>query len=188
MSIIHPMKKGTFFVLVVVLIAAGMLWGCSASNNNIGTSNGDRPILRLHIRANSDSADDQAVKYTIRDDIIAFLEPRLGGAVSSSQAKDITNAHMHTLLNITRGTLSSHGFSYGATIRLSNEFFPTRSYGGIVFGSGYYYALIIELGSGTGANWWCVIYPPLCFIGRQSGTSGFRYRSIIRDLWNRWLG
>jgi len=114
----------------------------------------------------------------MRDNIIALLEPRLTGVNCDKEALRIVSNALPEVVRI----------SFGARVELRNEFFPTRSYEGIVIPGGYYDALIIELGSGAGDNWWCVIYPPLCFVGRRPGESGITYRSRIWELWQRWFG
>lgn len=155
---------------------------CGCGNNS--TSEGQ--ILRLHIRANSNSAADQAVKLKVRDAVVAYLEPRLSGANDVAEAKALAIGLTAELRRIGEEVLAAEGFGYGATARVCNEFFPTRMYDSLVVESGYYDALIIELGDGEGDNWWCVVYPPLCYLETTVG-SGFRYKSKIKELIDKYF-
>ena len=80
--------------------------------------------------------------------------------------------------------LKQNGFDYSAKAKVNNEYFPTRSYETLTLEDGFYDALIVELGSGTGDNWWCVIYPPLCF-SENTNSSDVKYSSIIAELIKR---
>jgi len=177
-----------FFLCALIALICGSIFTACETNHRNSQTDYERKIIRLHIRAHSDSANDQAVKLTARDGIIDFLEPRLAVADGRADAYRIVDRSLGEIKALTDDLLLGRGFLYGSRAGLNNEFFPTRSYEGIVIPGGYYDALIIELGDGAGQNWWCVIYPPLCFVGRQNGSNGFEYRSIIRDLWDRWFG
>lgn len=152
-------------VLLVVLIAAPV--------------NNDVKYLRIHIRANSNSDSDQNVKYLVKDAVTAYTEPLVKHCKSFEAAYEIIEDHLSAISAEAEKALLKKGYSYGARARLAYEQFPARAYGETVLDSGFYDALIIELGTGTGDNWWCVIYPPLCFFGEGEGE--IEYRSIIAD-------
>lgn len=78
--------------------------------------------------------------------------------------------------------MEENNFNYKSNMKVTNEFFPTRSYGDISFESGYYDSVIIELGSGKGDNWWCALYPPICFVGNENETDNFVYKSKIAQM------
>lgn len=170
------MKKYFLPVLLIVL--------CLASVTAIpftGCASDDSPI-RIHIRANSDSDQDQAVKYVVRDQTVNYLTPLLSGARSRNEAFRLVRSHTDEAEDLAAYVLSSCGFDYGATAYVSREHFPDRSYGDVFYPAGMYDAIIIELGSGSGANWWCVAYPPLCFYGEDGS---IEYASIIAELLSR---
>lgn len=162
-------------ILAIVLCLFGIF---SVSCANTTTVN-EREVLRLHIRANSNQSVDQQVKLVVRDRIIEYLSDL--GANSVSEAKKLVIDRSERITRIATETLASNGMSYGARTILKNEYFPTRTYGDVTLESGYYDALIIELGSGKGDNWWCVIYPPLCYL---EGGGSVRYKSVVKE----WLG
>ena len=159
----------TILALCITALVALPLTACARS---------DEPI-RIHIRADSDSDVDQAVKYVVRDAVVEYLTPLLSGARSRNEAYRLVKANAGYAESVAEDVLIKCGFDYGATARVSREQFPDRTYGDVFYPAGEYDALIIELGSGSGANWWCVAYPPLCFYGEDGSV---RYASIIAEL------
>ena len=117
-------------------------------------------ILRLHVIANSDSAEDQAVKLRVRDAILACMEP--GDTMEEAEA--FVRKHGAELLAAAEDTLREAGFSYSAQLMLGTYPFPDRTYGGTLYPAGEYEALRVVLGDGAGQNWWCVLFPPLCIV------------------------
>ena len=143
-------------------------------------------LIRIHIRANSNDKADQAVKLKVRDALNAIIEDKL----SDAGTFDVAYARLEKLLPSLKkeavGVLEKNGFGYGARVKLNSEFFPTRTYEGVVVESGYYDALIVELGDGAGDNWWCVVYPPLCYVA-AGGEGSVEYRSLIAELWKKFV-
>lgn len=163
-----------------------MLFGiflCACGNNNQGESQ----LLRLHIRAQSNSAADQAVKLKVRDSVVLYLESELKDVRDFETAKKEIDKRKGQIKQLADKVLNENGFTYRSTVTLSNEFFPTRMYEDLVVESGYYDALIILLGEGNGDNWWCVIYPPLCYVEAEFG-GDFRYKSKIKELIDKYFG
>lgn len=122
-----------------------------------------RPLVRLHIIANSDSASDQAVKYQIRDAVVTYLSPKLKDVTQLSVARKIVEAEKVNLENITMAKLQENNKKYSVKSLYGYYYFPPRTYGAIFVPEGKYEALRIVLGGGEGRNWWCVLFPPLCF-------------------------
>jgi stage II sporulation protein R len=137
--------------------------------------------LRIHVRANSNSEKDQSVKYQVKDEVVNFLTPYVAECYTKAQALEKISAILPQIAEVCNSKLSSCGYTYSARAKLCNEQFPTRIYGDLTLEEGAYDALIIELGEGVGDNWWCVIYPPLCF---TSSSTPVQYRSLIVDIIN----
>ncbi|MDE5618822.1 MAG: stage II sporulation protein R [Clostridia bacterium] len=140
--------------------------------------------LRIHIRANSNSDYDQAVKYEVKDAIVEYMSLYLQGVSSKQEAMDVVAANLDNMTELAKYVLAANGYNYGAKVSLRSEEFPARNYGDLTLGSGVYDAIIIELGSGEGDNWWCVAFPPLCFVGSGEGEH-IKYKSKIVELWNK---
>lgn len=142
----------------------------------------DTPIpkdaLRLRIIANSDSTADQTVKRDVRNAIVVEVAKLVSGATTEQQAQQRVTAALPKLREIALHVTRTNGFSYPVKAMVGAALFPTKLYGNLVYPAGKYKALVITLGKGQGANWWCVLFPPLCFIDIASGdaipnTAGF---------------
>lgn len=171
------MKK--IMLAFVMLISIFACSGCSQVNQE---------VIRIHIRANSNNVEDQSIKLIVRDNIIEYITPLISDCNSSFEVKNVLQNNTENLKSIAENTLRENGFEYGANAKITCEYFPTRSYDGKVFDAGNYQALIINLGSGSGNNWWCVAYPPMCFVGVDNGTENIEYRSKILELINKFFG
>ncbi|MBR6778549.1 MAG: stage II sporulation protein R [Clostridia bacterium] len=164
------MKKFiTFFALIAVIVVGGL---CLPQKE-------EYDYLRLHIRANSNSSIDQNVKYQIKDMMVETLTPILCNVQSKQQAQNIVEEYKYLLKYKCEEILKQNGFSYKANIKLANEYFPTRTYSNTTLESGYYDAVIVELGEAVGDNWWCVMYPPLCFVNKNENAIQIKYKSKI---------
>lgn len=174
------MKTYKKLIILFIVCALGIF------NFACGQTKQKPAMLRFHVRANSNSAEDQAVKLKVRDAVLDWLEPELEAVTDIQTAKNEISRREKHIKAIADRILLEQGFSYKAKVRVDNEHFPTRMYGETVIESGYYDALIIELGSGTGDNWWCVLYPPLCYVEAE-GNGDFRYKSKIKELIDKYF-
>ena len=168
------MKK---FAVIVLLIAAIVGLVFAFGGNSKATENG--AYLRIHIRADSNGEADQAVKYKVRDRVVEYLTPTVAGCETKEEAMSVLSGKLGEIEAVADTVLRANGFSYGAKASLRKENFPTRVYEEVTLEAGVYDALILELGSGTGDNWWCVVYPPLCFAG---GNGNIIYKSKIAEI------
>ena len=164
------MKKFLMFGLCFALVSILMFLGAPTTPNN--------EYLRIHIRANSNSEMDQAIKYEVKDKIVDFMIPLLANCPTKEQSIQTITQNLANIEVVAENVLLQHGFTYKATANINQEAFPTRSYGDLTLESGFYDALIINLGSGTGDNWWCVVYPPLCFVNGGASVNIFRSRIL----------
>lgn len=119
-------------------------------------------VLRLHILANSDSDEDQALKLKVRDAILAEGGELFRDCRDLQEATDAVEENREKLLEIARRTIADEGYDYPVELKLSEEEYPTRTYGAVCFPSGRYLSLQILIGEAEGKNWWCVLFPPLC--------------------------
>ncbi len=119
-------------------------------------------VLRLHVLANSDSEEDQALKIKVRDALLEYSSPRLSECRTRDEAEAAVNAMKNELLVVAKKVIFDAGYEYGVTIELGMEEYPTRTYDSLCFPSGEYLSLRVLIGEGEGQNWWCVLFPPLC--------------------------
>ena len=140
-------------------------------------------FLRMHIRADSNEKGAQEVKYAVRDRVVEYLTPLVANYQTKAQAMRGVEEHLEEISVVASDALRDNGFAYGARAELKKENFPTRVYDGCVLPAGEYSALILYLGQGAGDNWWCVVYPPLCF-SAPTGKNAV-YKSKIAEIIRR---
>lgn len=165
------MKK--YIVVILIVISAVVCVLCGFQKQT------DYEYLRIHIRANSNLCIDQDVKYQIKDKLVTFLTPYLCECNDKESAVKTVNNNLENLEKIADQTLKQNGFDYTSKAKISKEYFPTRVYDGLVLESGNYDALVVELGKAQGDNWWCVVYPPLCFV---STSTKYVYKSKLLEI------
>ena len=119
-------------------------------------------VLRLHVLANSDSNEDQALKLKVRDSILKETELLLREASSRSEAEKIIMQNISLLEQVALETIKAEGYDYAVTVEISEEEYPTKNYESASFPAGEYLSLKIKIGAAEGQNWWCVLFPPLC--------------------------
>jgi stage II sporulation protein R len=127
-------------------------------------------LIRLHVIANSDSPEDQALKSDVRDAIIDYMKDKLKDSRDIEETKYIIKENMDAVAKISEDEIARGGKDYPVKIMLGAYPFPTKSYGDVTLPAGYYEALKVVIGKGEGANWWCVLFPPLCFVDATHGT------------------
>lgn len=138
-------------------------------------------VLRFHVRANSDSEEDQALKLLVRDGILKEMEPLLQGATSKAEAEQIIEDHLRDIERTAETIIRKEGYDYPVRAYLTEEEFPIKEYGDMRFPSGTYQALRVDIGEHEGANWWCVMYPGLCFVETAGGVVATEGKEELRQ-------
>ncbi|MGI6406780.1 MAG: stage II sporulation protein R [Syntrophaceticus sp.] len=138
-------------------------------------------LIRFHVIANSDQEQDQHVKYIVRDRLIEVLKQQLSGAENYQEAQRIITDNRTQLAAVARETVAAAGQSYEVRVELGKSDFPPKAYGNVVLPQGEYEALKIVLGEGKGANWWCVLFPPLCFVDISANASEREDNIVVQE-------
>lgn len=156
------MKKQTLKAvelgLLVGLIAA-LVWGAGAVHTRQEISD---KVVRLHVRANSDSKEDQALKYRVRDAVLEKITELVSTSMDRSQAEGLIRGQLLEIEALAAKEITAAGYEYPVAAQLTELDFPTREYETFTLPAGNYLALQIIIGEGAGENWWCVVFPPLC--------------------------
>ena len=152
-----------FFLLCLYIFISAQGYVSAVSEN---LSDG---VFRLHVIANSDSKEDQDLKLKVRDNLLEYMNTICVDCTTKAEAISIAQEHEENLQKIAEETIKENGFNYSVKININNFYFPTKNYGDISLPAGYYDALRVEIGSASGQNWWCVMFPSLCFIDVSSG-------------------
>ena len=122
-------------------------------------------ILRFHVLAASDTKEDQELKLKVRDAVCVYMEEELADALNKSESEELVRLHLGEIEAVAEQTIKEAGYDYPVTASLAYVEFPEKTYGAYVFPAGTYEALEVVIGEGKGHNWWCVMYPNLCFSG-----------------------
>lgn len=144
--------------LLIGLLAA-LIWGMWSIRSQQVLAD---KVVRLHILANSDSEEDQALKLQVRDAVLERAEEILERTHDRSAAEEDLREALPELREIALETVAAQGYDYDVTAELTDAAFPTREYDGFTLPAGEYLALRLVIGAGEGHNWWCVVFPPLC--------------------------
>lgn len=139
-------------------------------------------VLRLHIIADSNSDADQNIKLQIKEEVITYLEPLLQDVTTKEEATAIIQTQLGALEEIADRILQEAGFSYRSEASITRSYFPIKTYGDLTLPAGEYDALKICLGSASGKNWWCLVFPKLCFADVTYGTLPEESRAELRAL------
>ena len=147
---------------------------------NISTDIADS-VFRLHVIANSDSKEDQDLKYIVRDNLLSYMNEICSNCETKQEAINIVTENKDKFEEIAKSTIKEQGFSYDVKINIGNFEFPTKNYGDISLPAGYYDALRVEIGEAKGQNWWCVMFPPLCFVDVTSGVVPEESKEVMEE-------
>lgn len=178
-KIVYNNKFKTIILLIFLLCLYIFISAQSYANEiSAGLS---ESVLRLHVIANSDSEEDQNLKYIVRDSLIQYMASICSNAKSKEEAMKVASNHINDFTEIANKTIKENGFSYNATVELGKFEFPTKTYSDISFPSGIYDALEVRIGNASGQNWWCVLYPALCFIDTSSGMLPDKSKNELKD-------
>ena len=123
-----------------------------------------KEVFRFHVLANSDSDEDQALKMQVKEAVIAYMQEEIPESDSVETTKEWARNHLNAIVNLAKAVIREEGYDYPVMAEVTTCDFPDKTYGDITFPSGRYEALRIEIGEANGQNWWCVLYPNLCFI------------------------
>ena len=157
----------TFIILSILLILFFIVTAYSyATNISEGLSEN---IFRLHILANSDSEEDQTLKLKVRDAVFEYMKTLTNDMTDKQAVIELSKKHLQDFKKIAEDVICQNGYDYSVNIEIGNFYFPTKYYGNISLPAGNYDALKIEIGKANGQNWWCSLFPPLCFVSISSG-------------------
>ena len=183
---------------IVLFVAFGWLFLIFHSPENTTVAGNNEDLIRLHVLANSDSVDDQKLKLKVRDAIIDYLAPYLEHVTTKDAAKKIVIEHKDKIIAVGKQVVAMNGADYPVDVQIGMFDFPIKSYGSLVLPAGRYEAVRVLVGSAEGSNWWCVLFPPLCFVDitnavaiPEKGTQGnseqqdikIEFKSKIAELW-----
>ncbi len=155
-------------MIVLVLLALFIF----VSNMEFATQIDSDSLIRIHVLANSDSQADQALKLQVKDAVVTYLKPQLEQSCSIAESRQIIQRSLPQIEQIAQQTLQQQHSGYQVTLQYGRFDFPIKYYGSFSLPAGNYEALRILIGEGQGHNWWCVLFPPMCFTDNDASSSG----------------
>lgn len=161
-------KKLKYIFIILSLLFCFIFVSISSYAHTVSVNLSDN-FFRLHILANSDSEIDQNLKLKVRDAIIEYMNSQDFSNSTKSEVISIVENNLENYKLIAEKVISEEGFDYPISVEIGNFHFPTKIYGNISLPAGYYDALRIKIGNAEGQNWWCSLFPPLCFVDISSG-------------------
>ncbi len=170
----------SFFITLFILFFL-FVYYLAKSYSTIMFNNISNSFIRFHVVANSNSTEDQIIKYKVRDSIMNYISPFLKKAHTKEDAIKIINNHLDELNIISKSLIKDEGIDYSINISVRESYFPTKDYETFTLPEGYYDALIIELGKAQGQNWWCIMFPSICIPQADDLNLKSNAKSILED-------
>ena len=183
-------KKGIFIIIGIITITiltstvylqAPNLSIASNSVESDSSKSYKEKLIRFHVLANSDSPEDQELKLKVRDKILENMSSKFEQSESIEETKKIVNDNIEQMKNIAKEEINKNGKNYDVDIELGKHNFPTKRYGDITLPAGEYNAVRILIGEAEGQNWWCVMFPPLCFIDVKNGETNSETEKNMKE-------
>lgn len=186
MNLVMKSRKRTYSLpifIVSIIIGLAYAYITSKPNNDISTIQQgiSHKIIRFHVIANSDSDADQALKLKVKEAVVNYTAELVCNSKSISETEDLLSSHTNDIISIANNVISENDYDYPVTAEITDTYFPTKSYGSYTFPPGTYRAFQIKIGEAKGKNWWCVLYPPLCFIDISHGTVNPESEELLKE-------
>ncbi|WP_041721243.1 stage II sporulation protein R [Alkaliphilus metalliredigens] len=177
------MGRKAIIGFVIVFMISGILHQFIFQDSQVaGLERRGEELIRFHVLANSDSPGDQRLKLKVRDRVIEEMALDLGKSQSIEETREIIGKSLERIESVAQDEIRQNGSTYGAVAYLEEHTFPTKRYGDVVFPAGEYEALRIVIGEGIGQNWWCVMFPPLCFVDVKNGLADEKTQRQLKEV------
>lgn len=175
--------KQISFCMVIAIFATGILtWNIFLNLETKSTvSVLSHSAIRFHILANSDSVSDQTLKMRVKESVVNYIYEKTGDFKTVDEAKNFILNNDKTIKSIATKAIADNGYDYTVSLTFGFSDFPVKTYGDVIFPKGTYTSYTIKIGNGKGHNWWCVLYPPLCFVDVSTGVLPDNSKEKLRD-------
>lgn len=166
-------KRFTYAIVLAAVAAVGLWAGWQMERDRATVAYNKQNLIRFHVIANSNAAEDQALKYQVRDVVVKAMAERFKGVDNVTEAREIVRDNLDDIRDLAAAEIKARGFNYPVAVSLGNYQFPTKSYNlgktegktnFLTLPAGTYEAVRVVIGEGNGTNWWCILFPPLCFV------------------------
>ncbi|MBQ4530961.1 MAG: stage II sporulation protein R [Lachnospiraceae bacterium] len=175
-------------IIIAVILVMGMAWyiGSSVMAEQAEAVDYQKgmaeEILRFHVIANSDSEEDQALKMKVKEEVVKYVSTLTACGEDLESTKYILSLYTEEIKETAEKVIREEGYTYEAKVELTESYFPIKTYGEAVFPAGVYDALKIQIGKAQGKNWWCVLYPNLCFVDSAYGVLEEEQKEMLQNV------
>lgn len=175
-------KTGIIISAIIIGLACTYFFGGRPKAGEIQKEISEK-VLRFHVLANSDSEEDQALKLKVKEAVVNYLDPYLNDReLTLEETKAVVEEQKENVVELAERVICENGYDYSVTAELTTDYFPVKSYGDVTLPAGEYEAFRIEIGGAEGKNWWCILYPPLCFVDASYGYVPDESRKMLEDV------
>ncbi len=143
--------------------------------------------IRFRIIANSNSVNDQRMKLIVKENLEKKLEEDLVNVKDIDSSRAIIKENMDSYKGLVSDTLKDNNYNNSFDINYGENYFPEKIYKGVKYESGYYESLVVSLGSGSGDNFWCVLFPPICNLDFDKNNKNIEYKFLVKDVFDRYI-
>ncbi len=177
----------SILILSLIVVISIMTISISGEVKKISNASDDykEKLIRFHVLANSDSDEDQNLKLKVRDAVIDYLQPKLSKSKNIEESELIIKKEYEKIEEIGKNIILENGYNYDIKVGIDYSEFPTKKYSNVVLPAGEYKALRIIIGEGKGKNWWCVMFPPLCFVDEDKAIidkeTDYKLRQVLTE-------
>lgn len=173
------MKNKLFAIITIFILVFFIFLNLGQPQNN----NLNEKLIRFHVLANSDLEEDQELKIKIKNSVLEYIYPKLSNSHNINKSREILIDNINEIEDIAKTVILENGYNYDLKLELTHDNFPVKTYGNITFPQGNYEAFRIIIGEGKGKNWWCVMFPPLCFVDVTKGEVAYEETEKIMETY-----
>lgn len=177
----HFIKNNIYRFLLLLILFTIFVFFSAFSYVNAVSEEISNSVFRLHVIANSNSVEDQELKYKVRDSLLEYMNSLCSNVSSKQEAISIAKNNIKDFEDIAQKVVLENGYDYPISVEIGQYDFPTKEYGDVSLPAGMYDALRVKIGSATGRNWWCVMFPPLCFVDVSSGVVPDSSKELLQE-------
>lgn len=173
-------------IVVVLSLLIGLIFTYISSKGEVNEEQLQRSIaekiVRFHVIANSDSKEDQELKLKVKKEVVDYIAPLLSNSSCIDESEEILMREKENIRDIALTIIEANGYDYDVHINMENCYFPAKTYGDIILPQGEYNAFNIRIGESQGKNWWCILYPPLCFVDVTHGVVPDESKNMLKNI------
>lgn len=174
------MKK-TIFILITIFLIYYIIGVASEEIIKIPDES-----IRFRVVANSNSTQDQDVKYKVKDEVESYMASILQNVDNIDESRNVISSNLDNINNKVTNVFNRNNYNLSYKVNFGLNYFPEKKFKGITYDAGYYESLVITIGEGKGDNWWCVLFPPLCMLEAEESTD-VEYKSFVKEIVNKYM-